>query len=204
ALGACRSPNATARSEAGRKGPTQHVVAARSSAEKQSALPAASGSADAADAVAAEPPELTGTPLVELEVEGFNTAAVSVPLGARGMRPVLLALHGNYDRPEWQCSVWREITDGFPWVLCPRGIPRADAPKSLDRWTYGSAQAVRAEISAALQALSQAYPRYVDTERPIFTGFSLGAILGVKLVSSGEGPRYRAAVFVEGGYNGWT
>jgi hypothetical protein len=167
-LAACRSQNTTARSEAGSAGPIQNALEARGSAEKPHELPTARSSADALDAAPPEPAELSGNPLVGLEVEDFRTAAVSVPLGSRGPRPVVIALHGNYDRPEWQCSVWREITEGVPWVLCPRGIPRADAPKGLDRWTYGSAEAVRSELSAALQALAQAYPEYVDAERPIF------------------------------------
>src|SRR6187402_2399597 len=97
-----------------------------------------------------EPPKLSGEQLQDLPVPGYGTAVVSVPLGAREPRPVVLALHGNYDRPEWQCEVWRTITGGFPWVLCPRGVPRSDAPKSEDRWTYTTAAKVGDEVRAAL------------------------------------------------------
>src|SRR5688500_18592409 len=48
------------------------------------------------------PPKLSGEPLQDLPVPGYGVAVVSMPLGAREPRPVVLALHGNYDRPEWQ------------------------------------------------------------------------------------------------------
>lgn len=156
-----------------------------------------------------QPPELLGKPLQALPVEGFGSATIALPLGTRGPRPVIIALHGNYDRPEWQCEVWRDISESFPWVLCPRGVPRTDAPKSADRWTYAGWPKLRDEIEAGLEALAAAHPTYVDTEAPIFTGFSLGAILGVHLLTSTatEGqkllPAYRAAVLIEGGYTGW-
>ena len=142
--------------------------------------------------------------LLPLPVPGFGEAVVSVPLGARTPRPVVIALHGNYDRPEWQCEVWRSITAGFPWVLCPRGVPRGDAPKSADRWTYTTAAKLTEEVRAAMAELSTRFPAHVDGEAPVFTGFSLGAILGVHLLSAPEGlPRVRGAVLIEGGYAGW-
>jgi hypothetical protein len=145
---------------------------------------------------------LTGAPLQALPVEGFGTAVVSVPLGATAPRPIVVALHGNYDRPEWQCEVWREITEGFPWVVCPRGIPRSDAPKSADRWTFAGVSRFEVELFAGLSALGAAHERYVDADRPIFAGFSLGAILGVHLLKKKDSP-FERAVLIEGGYKGW-
>ncbi len=152
----------------------------------------------------AEPPTapLTGEPLQALSVEGFGDAVVSVPLGSIAPRPIVVAMHGNYDRPEWQCEVWREVTRGFPWVLCPRGIPRDDAPKSADRWTFGGLPRFEKELFAGLAALAAAHHGYVDAERPIFTGFSLGAILGVHLLKRHDSP-FERAVLIEGGYKGW-
>ena len=140
----------------------------------------------------------------ELSVEGFRAATLSAPLGAQQQRPIVIALHGNYDRPEWQCAVWREVTQGYPWVLCPRGVPRADA-KALDRWTYAGAPKLAEEIAAGLAALAAAYPDYVDTKKPMLAGFSLGAILGVQLLSKKQRePSYPVSVLVEGGYKGWN
>src|SRR5262245_9947598 len=68
---------------------------------------------------------------------GFGRAVVSLPLGSTGKRPVVIAAHGNYDRPEWQCEVWRGIVRNRGFVLCPRGVPRPDSPSRTDiRFTY--------------------------------------------------------------------
>jgi predicted esterase len=115
----------------------------------------------------------------------------------------VLALHGNFDRPEWQCEVWRGITRARAFVVCPRGVPRPDAPKSLDRWTYGKGTDVRAEIEAALAALRARFSGYVAEGPILYAGFSLGAIHGVSIVAS-DGQRYPRAVLVEGGHDGWT
>jgi hypothetical protein len=32
-----------------------------------------------------------------------------LPLAATSPRPLVLGVHGNDDRPEWQCGVWRGI-----------------------------------------------------------------------------------------------
>jgi predicted esterase len=142
-------------------------------------------------------------PLAKLPVAGFGEAVVSLPLGATRRRPIVLALHGNFDRPEWQCDVWRGITGGDVFVLCPRGIPRRDVPKELDRWEWGSLAKTRAELVAALAALRARYPEHLSEGPLIFTGFSLGAILGASLIRDPE-LGIGAAVLTEGGYRGWT
>jgi predicted esterase len=128
---------------------------------------------------------------------------VSVPLGATESRPVVLVLHGNFDRPEWQCGVWREITKGYPFVVCPRGVPRRDAGSSQDRWTYGKPADVRREIDAALAALQVRFGDYVAPGPIVYVGFSLGAILGVGIVTD-DADRFPRAVLVEGGLSNWS
>jgi predicted esterase len=87
-------------------------------------------------------------------------------------------------------------------VLCPRGVPRHDAPRSADRWTFAGLAPFEKELHAALAALQEAYPRHVDPEHPVFAGFSLGAILGVHLLKKADSP-FERAVLIEGGYKGW-
>ncbi|HEY5955923.1 MAG TPA: hypothetical protein VIV60_05195 [Polyangiaceae bacterium] len=140
--------------------------------------------------------------LVALEVPGFLDAIVAVPLGTTSPRPVVLALHGNFDRPEWQCDVMREITEAYPFVLCPRGIRRRDVPASMDRWEYGSVKALQKEIDSGLTALHARFQRYVAEGPIVFTGFSLGAILGRPIVT-GAAARYPRVLFTEGGAQGW-
>jgi len=176
-----------------------------------SAMPEASTDAETADSGDDAGPPDGGTPgalsplaapaeLVPLAVTGYRTAVVSVPIGAVESRPVVLALHGNYDRPEWQCEVWRGVTKGYPFVVCPRGVPRQDAPRSLDRWTYGKGADVRKEIDAALAAVKERYGDYVAAGPILYVGFSLGAIHGAGIVST-DAERFPRAVLIEGGYS---
>jgi dienelactone hydrolase len=115
----------------------------------------------------------------------------------------VLALHGNFDRPEWQCEVWRRITRGEVFVLCPRGVPRRDVPKELDRWEWSSVAKTKSELLAAIAAVRARYPERITPGPIVFTGFSLGAILGASLIGDPE-LGVGAAVLVEGGYDGWT
>jgi predicted esterase len=141
--------------------------------------------------------------LVELAVSGFEPAVVAIPIGATQARPVVIALHGNFDRPDWQCSVWAPIVAARAFVLCPRGLARRDVPKSWDRWEYASVKAVAKEVEAGLGALRERYPEHVDPGPALFIGFSLGAIFGVSLVQK-DPLRFPRAVMIEGGLGAWT
>ncbi|MEO8321460.1 MAG: hypothetical protein ABI561_24420, partial [Bradyrhizobium sp.] len=76
-------------------------------------------------------------------------------------------------------------------------------PKSLDRWEWGSVAKTKSELMAALTALRARYPDHAQRGPVVFTGFSLGAILGARLVQDPE-LNVAAAVLIEGGYQGWT
>lgn len=145
----------------------------------------------------------TSEPMISLEVPGFGPASVSVPSGATRPMPVALALHGNFDRPEWQCEVWRGVLRERGFILCPRGVARRDVPKSADRWEYASLKAVEAEVLAGLSSLRERFGEYVDPGPVLFIGFSLGAIYGSPLVRKFP-EQFSRVVLVEGGQGGWT
>jgi predicted esterase len=188
--------------------PSARIASVRAEANvAPSAAPApianAAPLADTGGAEARLPP-LAGTePLVALEVEGAEPAVVALPLGTTRARPVAIALHGNFDRPEWQCEVWRGVLGARGFILCPRGIPRRDVSKSLDRWEYGSAKAVEKEIDRGLAALRARYGAYVDGGPSLFIGFSLGAIYGSSIVQK-HPQHFPRVVLVEGGESAWT
>lgn len=148
-----------------------------------------------------------------LEVPGYRDAVIALPLGITEPRPLLVALHGNYDRPEWQCMVWAELVKRQAFVVCPRGVPRGDAPKAEDRWTYGGIPDTLKETFAGLKAARSVYADYIDSGPAVFTGFSLGAIYGVHILGAdekkraaygaGDEPPFSHAVLIEGGYQGW-
>jgi poly(3-hydroxybutyrate) depolymerase len=172
-------------------------------------LDAAAHSTSSASATAQEVPVAKLTPLsaqsafVKLPVTGFRDAIVFVPVGATTPRPVLIALHGNFDRPEWQCETWREIAADYPFILCPRGIPRRDVPAKWDRWEYSSMDQTDRELQAALQALRDEFGQYIAPGPVLFTGFSLGAILGVGILKRHPG-QFGPVVFSEGGNENWS
>jgi dienelactone hydrolase len=196
-LAACHGTSPRPHGESGAASVPQPSAAAAPAGPATPALPSA-------EPVKAGPAPLSApSELAVLAVPGFREAVVSLPLGATSPRPVALALHGNFDRPEWQCEVWRRITRGEVFVLCPRGIPRSDVPKDLDRWEWGSLAKTKSELVAALAALRARYPDHVKSGPVIFTGFSLGAILGARLIQDPE-LEIGAAVLTEGGYQGWT
>lgn len=89
--------------------------------------------------------------LVALDVQGHRDAVVAVPRRADPGRPLLVATHGNYDGPAWQCREWQRIAGDEIFVLCPRGEPRPDSPSADDtRFTYASNAALERELDAAL------------------------------------------------------
>ncbi len=148
------------------------------------------------------PPPLTApSEFVALDVPGFRPAVVSLPLGASEPRPLVVALHGNFDRPEWQCEVWRGAIGARSFILCPRGVPRGDVPKSYDRWEYGSAKSAEQEIDAGVAALREKFADYLGQGPIVYVGFSLGAILGTTIVKKTPA-RYPRLVLIEGGLGG--
>ena len=148
------------------------------------------------------PPEPKGVQLPEvptpLEVEGFHAASHVGPNDSTSPRPVTLVLHGNYDRPEWQCETWRHIAAYRGWVLCPRGAPTPWAPPEEDRWHYPGYKALAREIDAALDALIAKYGEKVTLEEMVLVGFSLGAIYAPSLIIN-QPNRFTYVFFIEGG-----
>jgi len=113
--------------------------------------------------------------LVDLEVPGFGKAAVAVPLGAKAARPIVIALHGSADRPEWACAALRSIAGPQPFVLCPRGVARTDFAASDARYTFGTEDETARELRTALAELKRRFGVYVAAGPVIFSGFEVGA-----------------------------
>lgn len=135
-----------------------------------------------------------------LIVDGFHAAShVGPKEHSPNGTPLVVVLHGNFDRPEWQCEMWSRVAGFYGWILCPRGVPTPWAEQSEDRWTYrGGAIAVAREIEAGTSALKKAYPGAVKTGETILVGFSLGAILAPDLAIASPGA-YKYIYLIEGG-----
>ena len=137
---------------------------------------------------------------IELPVPGHASASVSVPLGATEPRPVVIALHGIADRPEWQCGTWRGISDGHPFVLCPRGIPSGGGQ---DAFTYPDLERTERELRRALTALKARFGDHVASGGVVLAGYSLGATRAAAIARR-EPSFFANVVFVEGGHETWT
>lgn len=136
---------------------------------------------------------------MSLPVAGYRPAVfVSAARKDAPPWPVTLILHGNFDRPEWECEWWAASAAPEGWLLCPRGIPRTDVPRSYDRWTYLGATPAVKESHAALDALASRFPKLTREDGSLYVGFSLGAILAAP-VMLGCRLRFSAAALVEGG-----
>lgn len=146
-------------------------------------------------------PPIAGDRVVQLEVEGFGPVTIQVPVGATGKRPVVVALHAHDIRPEQACSDWRRASGGWPFVVCPFGVP-ARAGRH-DPVTVGTAEYTTREIAAGLDVLRRTFPQHADATPVVFAGYSLGAKVGAGVVARPEA-RVSAAVFGEGGYEALT
>lgn len=160
----------------------------------------ATATADAALGGELPPLRSTGR-LVSLAVPGFADAVVSVPVGARRARPVMIAVHGNYDSPDFQCGQWRSMVGDRGFILCPRGVARSDSPGPDDiRYTYEGKFA--AELDAAIAALRERFGAHVDPGPMSYIAFSLGAILARGYVMRAPS-RFDRLILIEGGGSGW-
>ncbi len=133
---------------------------------------------------------LAGWPeMYELREGAELVAIVSVPLGAREPRPILIALHGGSDRPERACPAWRIAADAYPFVVCPRGWGGDEA-----RLAWSSVADTKARIARATALVKQTFGAWVaETSSVVLAGFSRGAS-EVARVAESEPRRYRRVV----------
>jgi predicted esterase len=134
-----------------------------------------------------------------LVVEGFKPASHVGPKDTgHWPKPIVVVLHGNFDRPEWECATWKEVADFYGWILCPRGVRTPSASEGEDRWTYRGPGAVEKEVEAGVRALEARYPGKVSRAGMVLVGFSLGANYAPGLVLRLSG-QYPYLFLVEGG-----
>lgn len=93
------------------------------------------------------PPLVAPSWLIDVPSRDFADAKAAVPLGAVRPRPLLIALGGEIDRPEWRCGSYRGVTGNRSFILCPSRTPRGSATPSMPT-TEATARALRAEIAA--------------------------------------------------------
>lgn len=152
------------------------------------------------------PPLPQGPGFAHLPVAGFLPAVVAWPTQKSDRPlPIVVALHGSYDQPEWNCEVYQQVVRGSAVVLCPRGRLRWDTPTDppMMRFFFPSTGGwIFREVDAALSALKESAPGRIADGPVVYAGFSQGAILAAPLLPS-RGARFSRAILVEGGA-GWS
>lgn len=91
---------------------------------------------------------------------------------------------------------WRRATNEYAFIVCPRG-------SAAPRFTHIGGTALLEYIDGALDALVGRYPDYVDTEKPLLAGFSLGAAQVTELAARLPG-RFPRIALVEGATKAWS
>ena len=114
---------------------------------------------------------LAGHPaLLELLDGNERLGFVSVPLGTREPRPIMIAIHGGSEKPERACAAWRGVTEAYPFVVCPRGF---GGRESALGWRTTSDTAAR--IARAVDATRKVFGAWVTpTSTTVLAGFSMG------------------------------
>ena len=132
--------------------------------------------------------------LVSLPVKGFGPARVALPLGTREPRPIVAVLHGEGDRPDWQCGSFRGVLGGRVFIVCPQGVAR---PELGQRFGLGSIDDTAAELRAALSALKARFGGHVAPSPILLVGYGAGAAHAAELAR--QEPKFFARVALVAG-----
>jgi predicted esterase len=119
---------------------------------------------------------------------------VTLPLGANEPRPLVVAVHGAGDRPDWACGGWRIGMESYAFVVCPMGLPMAGGV-----YGWSSTTSIAAAATRAISSVRQKFQGYVGSGPMIYAGFSQGAILANDFLVK-NAAKFPIAVLAEGGY----
>jgi hypothetical protein len=106
---------------------------------------------------------------------------------------VIVAIHGGSDKPEWACMEWRGVTNGYAFIVCPRGVGSANALY----WT--DPKSTLAAIDKATHALERDYAPYLADGDRTLVGFSIGATQTALIVRAR--PEFARIALSEGAYD---
>jgi len=112
-----------------------------------------------------------------LEVPGQADAYFYRPRG-KGMRPVIMYLHGRGAHPADECRKWAKVATQFGWMVCPSGEEdRGDGARGWNNNVPGG----KVTTDGVLQALRAKYKRRVQLRGNVLVGFSEGAFIAMQI-----------------------
>lgn len=190
-----RADHATQRPAVAAPEASAATTSARAASASSASVPPATAASAAASASAEPAPRLPDHPAIEPLLDaGKDIGVVAVPGGATGKRPLVVALHGGADKPEWACSEWRGVTEGHAFVVCPRGN---GPPAGL---TWSDPRGTLAAIDRAVAAVIREHGAWIAEGDRTLVGFSIGASQAVHVVAMRPGEYPRVALS-EGAYD---
>ncbi len=116
-----------------------------------------------------------GDPLL-LEVKGAPEAYYYKARG-KGLKPVIMYLHGRGGNPLEDCRKWARVASQFGWVVCPSGPEEHNGGRS---WA-NAADGGQRIMNATLDALQAKYKGRVQRRGNILVGFSEGAFVAMQV-----------------------
>jgi hypothetical protein len=140
-------------------------------------------------------PPLRGEWLEELsDAAGRPVGMISIPLGARGPRPVIVAMHAASGRPDWMCGTTRDIAGGTPFIVCPHPI---QALRTMASW--GDGPSMRLVLDRALEGGARKYGAYMAADGLVYFGHSQSAMQSGEALTAAPGPAlFRNVLLYEG------
>jgi predicted esterase/LysM repeat protein len=114
-----------------------------------------------------------------LEVPGHGDAFYYEPTGPgrKGLKPVIMYLHGRGGHPAQDCRRWARVARRFGWLVCPSGpSAHGDGRDWANNWAAGQRISV-----ATVQAMRKKFGRRVQLYGNTLIGFSEGAYVALNV-----------------------
>lgn len=114
---------------------------------------------------------LAGEWVRDVTDEAGAAGVMTLPLGSREPKPLVVGVHGAMSRPDWMCGAVRGAFGPDTFVVCPHPTSRI---REVSSWSSGPqlAAAVRRAIDAALVA----YGDRIDRSLIVYFGHSQGSM----------------------------
>jgi predicted esterase/LysM repeat protein len=117
--------------------------------------------------------------LQHLDVPGVGSVPYYEPKGkgSKGLRPVLIYLHGRGGDPEADCRKWAKVARPMGWLVCPAGAGYHENGRTWNN-DWGSGRQI---VMRTLQSLRGQYGRRVQLRGNTIIGFSEGAFVAMNV-----------------------
>lgn len=113
-----------------------------------------------------------------------------------------MVAHGAGGDARWHCELWRQLTGGEAYVLCPRGVRMVADRRVPSGYYFPDHHHLEREVVATMQALRSAAPEAADGGL-VYVGYSQGATMGALMVGEHAGT-FSRLVLIEGGSYEWS